>query len=588
MKSRAKRTAYRSTMFRFYGFLKPYRKELALIFLLIVLVAMAELARPMLIGFIMDEANTGSSWAQVMPFVLAFLAAVLIRSVLLFARNYLLQRTGMRVTCDMRIGIFTHLQKLSLKFYDKSHTGKIISRITDDTNAMHNLVTGASVNMLGDIITTVGVLGVLLYSNWQLALLTYAMLPLFLVNYFWHRRRLRVENRIHRRNWDTIMGFLHERIASTRLVKAFATEETETATFRSGIESDYRNYNRVVWRNTLLGVNAETISGLGLCSILALGSYLVVNKTGDFTIGQLTSFILYLAMLYGPIIRIVESNTFIQHASVALEKIFTVLDTQPHIPDNDQLPALTHVKGHVNFDHVTFNYRPGQAILQDVSFQVSPGEMIALVGPSGAGKTTVITLLARFYDPTSGTIRIDNQDISQFNVHTLRRQIGIVMQDNLLFAGTLAQNIKYARPNATDEEMIAAAQAANAHEFIMKLRHGYQSEVGERGVKLSGGQRQRLAIARVILKNPPILILDEATSALDTESERLIQDALETLMKSRTSIVIAHRLSTVINADRILVMEQGRIVEQGRHEELLAQNGTYAKLHRLQFREASR
>lgn len=275
----------------------------------------------------------------------------------------------------------------------------------------------------------------------------------------------------------------------------------------------------------------------------------------------------------------------IQRAMVALDKIFTVLDTQPHIPENAELPELKETKGEIAFDQVSFNYRVGQATLSDVSFTVKSGEMIALVGPSGAGKSTVITLLARFYDPTSGQIRIDGQDIRGFNVQSLRRQIGIVMQDNLLFAGTLAENIKYARPEATDEEMIQAAQAANAYEFILKLQNGFQSEIGERGVKLSGGQRQRLAIARVVLKNPPILILDEATSALDTESERLIQDALEQLMKSRTSIVIAHRLSTVINADRILVMEQGRIVEQGRHEELLKLSGTYAKLHRLQFRD---
>jgi subfamily B ATP-binding cassette protein MsbA len=572
-------------MVRFYGYLKPYLGKLGFIFLLISLVSGLDLAKPWIIGKVIDAVIASRPWNSIQFYLWLFLAVVLGRSGLLLARNYLLQRTGMRVTCDMRVSIFSHLQKLSLKFYEERHTGKIVSRISEDTGAMHNLVTGASVNMVGDLVTILGVLVVLMRSNWQLALVTYAVLPFFVFNFLWHRRRLRVEARIHRRNWDKVMGFLNERIASTRLVKAFATEETETENFRGGIESDYRNFNRVVWRNTLLGVGAETIAGLGTLAVLAFGAYLAINHVNGFSLGDLTAFNLYLGMLFAPITRVVDANAVIQRAIVALDKIFSVLDTQPHIPDNEKLPTLHDVKGEVAFDKVSFAYRPGQATIQDVSFTVNPGEMIALVGPSGAGKSTIITLLARFYDPTSGMIRIDGRDIRDFNVQSLRRQIGIVMQDNLLFAGTLAENIKYARPDASDEDMYTAAVAANAHEFIRRLPGGYESEIGERGVKLSGGQRQRLAIARVVLKDPRILILDEATSALDSQSERLIQDALERLMKNRTSIVIAHRLSTVVNADRILVMEQGKIVEQGRHEELLALDGSYAKLHKMQFRE---
>lgn len=585
MKRRPKRTDTWPTLVRFYGYLKPYAGKFVLIFLLLIGVACFDLAKPGLIGKVIDAATYKDDWGDVLPYLLIFLAVVLVRSALLLGRNYLLQKTGMRVTCDMRVSIFSHLQKLSLKFYEERHTGKIVSRISEDTSAMHNLVTGASVNMIGDIITVIGVLICLLYSNWKLALLTYAVLPFFIFNFLWHKRRLKVEARIHRRNWDRVLGFLNERIASTRLVKAFATEDVETESFRGGIESDYNNYNRVVWRNTLLSVGAETISGLGTLAVLAYGAWLVIHRVDGFTIGQLTAFTMYLGMLYVPITRIVDANTIIIRAVVALEKIFTVLDTQPHIPENEKMPEMGRVKGEVAFDAVSFAYRPGQSTLSDISFKVNPGEMIALVGPSGAGKSTIITLLARFYDPTSGTIRIDGADIRGFNVQSLRRQIGIVMQDNLLFAGTMADNIKYARPNATEEEMVGAARAANAHEFITRLPHGYESEIGERGVQLSGGQRQRLAIARVILKDPRVLILDEATSALDTQSERLIQEALEHLMKNRTSIVIAHRLSTVVNADRILVMEQGRIVEHGKHEELLARGGLYAKLHKMQFRE---
>lgn len=303
MKKRSKRSEYRSTLWRFYAYLKPYSGKLALIFLLIALVAITEIAKPRIIGFIIDASINESSWQAVLPYLLIFLTLVLVRSLFLLGRNYLLQKTGMRVTCDVRIGIFTHLQKLSLKFYDQRQTGKIVSRITDDANSVHNLVTGASVNMLGDLLTLVGVLVVLLHSNWQLALLTYALLPLFLFNFLWHRRRLRIESRIHRRNWDRVLGFLYERIASTRLVKSFATEDSETAHFRVGIESDYKNYNKVIWRNTLLGTGAETIAGLGFFSVLALGSYFVVNKISGFSIGDLTAFTLYLGMFCMPLSR---------------------------------------------------------------------------------------------------------------------------------------------------------------------------------------------------------------------------------------------------------------------------------------------
>ena len=570
---------------RFFGYLVPYRLQFLVVFLLLIVFSVLQLLNPIIFGRIVDLAAKESDWPQIAVLLAWSGAIVVLRTGILLLRNYLLQRVGMRVTCDMRVAVFAHLQKLSIRFYEARHTGKIVARVTEDTGAVHNMVTAASVNMVSDFVTILGVLAFLMTQNLKLTLVTYAVLPFFVFNYLWHRRRMRLESRQHRRHWDKLIGFLHERIASTRLVKAFAAEESEINTFRGGIEGDFFHYNRVVWRNTLLGAGAEFLSGLGGLAVLGYGAYLAFHEIDGFTIGKLVAFNFLLTLLYAPIVRMVDANAAIQRAATALEKIFTLLDTQPHVPDNEQKPPIPPVSGHIAFDRVDFSYRPSEPVLHGVDFTAEPGQMIALVGPSGSGKSTIISLLARFYEPTGGTIRIDGADIEQFNTQSVRRQIGVVMQDNVLFSGTIEENLKYGRPDATREEMHEAARAANAHDFILDLPRGYQAEVGERGVQLSGGQRQRLAIARVLLKNPRILIFDEATSALDTQSERLIQEATERVMQGRTSIVIAHRLSTVLNADRILVLRAGRIVEAGTHRELLEHGGLYRELYDLQARE---
>jgi len=588
------------TLLRACVFLRPYRLQLACVFLLIIVVSLFSLIFPALTGWIVDFANgsrsqkmpwlldfivpkSANGWFAILPLLIFFGLLLLARAAALLTRNHLMQTTGMHVTCDLRVAIFSHLQKLSLKFYEERQTGRVVARVTEDAGSMHMLVTGASVTLLGDLTTALGVLIFLFFYNWEIALISVVLVPLFIFNYYWHRRRMRFESRRHRRNWARVVGFLNERIANNRVVRAFATEEEEENIFRGGIQADYNNYNRVQWRNTLMGATAEFLSGLGSLLALGFGSVLILHH--NFSTGDLFAFLGYLTLLYGPIVRVFEANAVIQTGVTSIEKIFAILDTRPHIPENDALPAFPRMKGKVEFRDVTFGYRIGQATLDHVNFTVEPGEMIALVGPSGAGKSTVITLLARFYDPSAGQVLIDDEPLAGYNVQSVRRQIGIVMQDSILFSGTIADNIRYGRQDATHAEIVAAAKAANAHDFIVQLRNGYDSRVSERGVSLSGGQRQRMAIARVLLTDPRILILDEATSALDSQAERLIQDATEKLMRNRTAIVIAHRLSTVINANRILVMEQGRIVTTGRHADLLARPGLYRDLYQLQFAE---
>ena len=570
---------------RFLGYLRGYEGQLTVAVLLILAVTALTLPYPLIVKSMIDDALPHRDWPKQEFLMGLFLVFFLARGVLSYLNRYLLQRVGMRITCDLRKDIFAHLQTLSLKYYENFHTGKIVARVAEDTGALFNLVTNVLVNLISDSVTLVAIIGVLFWINWQLAVLMMLVLPLFIFNYRLSRKRLRKLSRRHRRNWDRVIGFLHERVASARLVKSFSMEEREIKRFDRGIENDYHNFNQLTLTNARLWVIADMISSLGLLLVLYFGGWLVIHDR--LTVGNLVAFMTYVGFLFSPIVRLNDVNTIVQRAITSLEKIYEVVDTQSFPMERADAIELPSLRGRVEFRDVQFSYEAGRRVLKDINLRVEPGQMIALVGPSGSGKTTSVNLLSRFYDVDQGAILVDDIDIRNVSVKSLRRQMGIVMQEALLFSGTLIDNISYGRPEATRETIIEAAKAANAHAFIMQLPRGYRTVVGERGVKLSGGQRQRIAIARAILKNPRILIFDEATSALDTESERLIQGAMERLVRDRTTFVIAHRLSTILKADRIVVLQAGEIVEQGTHIELLAHRGLYFRLYELQFSQAA-
>jgi subfamily B ATP-binding cassette protein MsbA len=583
--------AMRSGTFqRFLALTRPHRWRIVLGVLLILGATLLTLPAPWIFKLIIDDALPQRDLRLLGWLLVAFTVLFLARGWLTLIRNRVLQFSAMRIVCDLRIQLFAHLQTLSLRYFDANQTGKVISRITQDTNEVYQLTNGFLITVIADSVTIVGVLGFLFWVEWRLALAVTLVLPLFVINYLHNRRKMREESRVHRDNWDKVVGFLHERVAAARVVKSFTREAAETNAFASGINADYFNYSQIVMRNTRLSVVADVLGSLGALIVLGYGGWLVVQ--GAMEVGTLVAFNAYIVFVFPPIVRFVDLAAVFQRANTALENMWAMLDTKPDIADRPGAAVLPVVRGEVEFRNVCFDYElepPGQGrprTLTDVNVHIPAGQLVAIVGPSGSGKSTIINLVARFYDVASGQVLIDGRDVREVTVESLRRQIGIVLQENVLFSGTLEDNIKYGRADATREEIVAAATAANAHEFIRELPDGYATVVGERGAKLSGGQRQRVAIARAILRDPRILIFDEATSALDTASERLIQQAMDRLMKGRTAFIIAHRLSTIQNADLILVMEQGRLAERGTHAELLAAGGLYAKLHALQFQDA--
>ena len=568
---------------RLLAYIKPYRKRLAAAVVCIIMAAGANLYLPWIIKDMIDDVLMSKDMMMLNLIAAGILVVMFTRGVFYYGQSYLVSYVGQRVIIDVRSVLFRKFQRMPLSYYDRQQTGTVMSYITNDVSAMQSAIVDNLIELVTESSILIGSLAMMIYLDWKLSLLTLMTIPLvgFAMKIF--GRKLKRSSTVIQERAAEITSLLQESISAIRVVKSFVRETYEIRRFE---EQNWKNFQAAmknVKLTSLLTPTVEFLAAIAVTFIVWFGGYEVVNEV--ITAGELVAFLTYAVNLANPVKRLSRVYAAIQKAMAAADRVFAVMDLDERITDVPGAKPLPPIKGEVEFKDITFSYKEGQPALQHISLKAEPGQMIALVGPSGSGKSTIANLIPRFYDVDSGTISIDGHDIRQVTADSLREQIGLVPQETMLFSTTVMENIRYGRLDATDEEVVEAARAANAEEFIKDLPEGYDTKLGERGLNLSGGQRQRLAIARAILKNPRVLILDEATSALDTESEKIVQDALDKLMVGRTSFVIAHRLSTIFNADQIFVVENGHLREHGTHEELLAAGGLYSNLYNIQFRQ---
>jgi subfamily B ATP-binding cassette protein MsbA len=535
---------------------------------------------PMPSAFAWLAAGHDSRLARLNVAVVSTTAIALLQAASAYLNAYYTVSIGQWIAHDLRHSVYAHLQRLSMSFYDKQQLGPLISTITDDINAVQEFASTSMLDILIDVLTISGMLAVMLTLNWRFTLVALAVTPLLAVFVFRLRSVVKQATRDVRRRQSEIVSILQEGLGAIRVVKAFAQGAFERQRLDAkSVESvEAALYARRV--RSLLGPVVTGLVALGTAAVLWFGARLVLE--GAMTAGALVVFLTYLGKLFRPVQDLARAGTNIAQATVGLERVKALLDADERLPRSPHARALARVDGRVEFHDVTFGYDPGRPVLTDVSLVVEPGQLVGLVGPSGSGKSTLVSLIPRFYDPDSGAVTIDGSDIREFTIRSLRQQIGFVLQDTQLFYAPIWQNIAYGQPDATREEIIRSARLAQAHEFIEALPEGYDTLVGQGGLTLSGGQRQRLGIARAMVRDAGILILDEPSSGLDAESERLVFEGLNRLLAGKTTFVIAHRLATIKNADVIFVLDQGRIVERGAHDELLARNGLYSELQRAQ------
>jgi len=568
---------------RFYPFIRPYFPKMLFAAVLVVGVALLNLALIRLAGVLWDQITVQRNLQGMTTTIAFFLSLVIAQGLLSVGHSYMTAWVSQHIMADFRTHVFAHLQRLSLSFFAKRRTGEILSRVMNDVSVIQTTLTETPIDSTKQVVTLIGGVAFLLIMNWRLCLLILFLLPaLVLVARFFGKRLKALSTNIQDQT-ATATTLIEEVVSGIRVVKSFVQTRREEMRFAGQVQTMLQLTLR---RARVLAVFIPTITLLTLAAAAAVlwyGGKQVID--GVVSPGELFAFVLFAGILIGPFGSAARVFAQIKEAQGAMRRVFDILDTEPDVHDRSDAVAMPPIIGHVTVDHVSFAYDPRQSVLTDVSFETKPGEVVAFVGPTGSGKTTLLNLLHRFYDPISGAISIDGHGLRAVSLDTLYRQIGLVPQETILFGGTILDNIRYGREDATEADVIEASRAANAHDFIDALPDGYETVVGEKGVNLSGGQRQRLAIARAILKNPKILMLDEATSALDTESERLVQEALERLMVGKTTFIVAHRLTTIQRANRILVLNNGRIVEQGDHFTLMERKGLYHYLYTLRLAE---
>jgi subfamily B ATP-binding cassette protein MsbA len=571
-------------LIRLVRYLKPYRIRLGAAFACSGLVAAFSGAYAWLVKPVLDEIfiNKNESLLLVLP--LALFTVAVLKSVFNYGQNYLMNYVGNQVITDIRQQLFGKLIRLPVSYHDANTSGRLVARVVSDVTLMANAVAGVLKDFFQQGLTFLAMMGVIFYQNWRLGGLSMIVIPLAVFTMVRMGKRLRALAASGQERMGDMASTLQESLSGIRMVKAYGREESEVARFQRSNRSFLSTTMKAIQVSSLGSSHMEVIGVVGVAAIIWYGGFLVIN--GSMTPGEFFSFLTAMFMAYTPIRKLSGSNNQIQQALAAAERVFNVLDLKTEQDVEQGRLELPRIAQSVTFDDVTFHYE-SQSVpaLNDINLAIHAGEMVALVGSSGSGKTTLVNLIPRFYEPTAGRILIDGIDIQSYTIRSLRSQIGMVSQDVVLFDDSIRNNIAFGREDATDEDIVRAARLAHAHDFVERLPQGYQTIVGEKGVKLSGGERQRLAIARAILRDPPLLILDEATSALDTESERVVQLALANLMKNRTTVVIAHRLSTIQQADRIMVLSRGSIVEVGTHDELLRRGGRYQRLHAMQFQD---